>query len=389
MQAVGAHLPLADDRTGPGALAVRADDHLPFLLRPGLDRAGLHDRDLPDAPVPDRQGDLRLPGHVLREAVPDLVRRRRRDGDHAGVPVRHELVAVLALRRRHLRRAARDGGPARRSSSSRPSSGCGSSAGAGSRRGCTWRRSGSSSFGSALSAYFIIAANSWMQHPVGYEHARTASRQLTNIGSVLFTSTTMSRCSHVLFAAMMTARLIVLAVCAWQLRSGRRRRDVRPPGLKLGADDACASRSLGTFFIGDALDARAVENQPMKVAAAEALFENEGPAAFSVFATGDCSSQSGRRRTARSRSRTCCRCSRRTRGTGRSRASTRSDAQYRQEVRARPVLADRRRRVLVVPRHGLHVERAAACSRPSGCGCGARASWRPPGASSSSGSGRG
>ena len=34
--------------------------------------------------------------------------------------------------------------------------------------GCTWRRSGCVALGTMLSAYFILAANSWMQHPVGY-----------------------------------------------------------------------------------------------------------------------------------------------------------------------------------------------------------------------------
>src|SRR6185436_4129784 len=65
------------------------------------------------------------------------------------------------------------------------------------------------SFGSALSAWFIIAANSWMQHPVGYE-LEDGKPTLTNIGSVLFSSTTMYALFHVLFAAMMTGALIAL-----------------------------------------------------------------------------------------------------------------------------------------------------------------------------------
>ena len=50
------------------------------------------------------------------------------------------------------------------------------------------------SFGSALSAWFIIAANSWMQHPVGYE-MEDGKPTLTNIGSVLFSSRRCTRCS--------------------------------------------------------------------------------------------------------------------------------------------------------------------------------------------------
>ena len=56
----------------------------------------------------------------------------------------------------------------RRSSSSRRSSGCGSSAGTACRAACTSPRSGCAAFGTMLSAYFILAANSFMQHPTGY-----------------------------------------------------------------------------------------------------------------------------------------------------------------------------------------------------------------------------
>ena len=79
---------------------------------------------------------------VLRQALPHQLRPRARHRHRAGVPVRDELERLLALRRRHLRRAR---WPSRRcspSSSSRPSSACGSSAGTGSPRSCTPRRSG-------------------------------------------------------------------------------------------------------------------------------------------------------------------------------------------------------------------------------------------------------
>src|SRR5580698_4827189 len=57
-------------------------------------------------------------------------------------------------------------------------------------------------FGTALSAYFILAANSWMQHPVGYtiNHA-TGHAQLTNISSVLFNSTVLLAFPHTVLGA--------------------------------------------------------------------------------------------------------------------------------------------------------------------------------------------
>ena len=51
------------------------------------------------------------PRALLRDVVPDQLRDRDRDGIRAGVPVRHELVVVLEVRRRRLRLAARDRGP--------------------------------------------------------------------------------------------------------------------------------------------------------------------------------------------------------------------------------------------------------------------------------------
>ena len=55
---------------------------------------------------------------------------------------------------------------------------------------------------------------------------------------------------------------------------------------------------IGAFFAGDQLAHLLVKQQPMKMSAAEALFETEGPAAFSVFATGDLHARPRVRRTA-------------------------------------------------------------------------------------------
>ncbi len=62
-----------------------------------------------------KTGDEKLAARdpLLGQADARLVRDGRRHRDRPGVPVRHELVRLLALRRRHLRRAARDGGPRR------------------------------------------------------------------------------------------------------------------------------------------------------------------------------------------------------------------------------------------------------------------------------------
>ncbi len=140
------------------------------------------------------------------------------------------------------------------------------------------------SFGSALSAWFIIAANSWMQDPVGYKMVG-GKPQLTNIADVLFSETTMWAYAHVLMAALMTGSLVAVAVAAWQLRNGGDR-DLFGTALRVALPMACVA-IVGSFVIGDGLARNLVQRQPMKMAAAEALFNTEKPASFSLFATGD------------------------------------------------------------------------------------------------------
>ncbi len=140
-----------------------------FLFVPDHDRPLGDRRRLRDRMAAHRQRAVAPPDQVLRQALPHQLRHRRGHRHRPGVPVRHELERLLTVRRRHLRRPAGRSRGCSRSSSSRPSSVCGSSAGTGSRprlhAACIWLVH----IGTLFSAYFILAANSWMQHPVGYE----------------------------------------------------------------------------------------------------------------------------------------------------------------------------------------------------------------------------
>ena len=75
--------------------------------------------------------------------------------------------------------------------------------------------------GGALSAAFIMAANSWMQNPVGYAIAPATRRaQLTDIGAVLTNPVFLRSYLHVVLASLVTAAVVVLAISAWHLRRG-------------------------------------------------------------------------------------------------------------------------------------------------------------------------
>jgi cytochrome d ubiquinol oxidase subunit I len=141
--------------------------------------------------------------------------------------------------------------------------------------------------GTLLSAYFILAANSWMQHPVGYVvDPATGHAHLTSIWKVLTNSTALLAFPHTILSAWATAGMVVAGVCAWQLRRrgadvavfGRSLRTVIP--IVLGA-------TLATSVVGHFQAELLVEQQPMKMAAAEALFKTQSHAPLSVFATGD------------------------------------------------------------------------------------------------------
>ena len=77
-------------------------------------------------------------------------------------------------------------------------------------------------FGSMLSAAFILAANSWMQHPVGYIMV-SGKPQLNDIWALFTNPVFVWGYSKVLFVSLVTGAMVMLAVSAWQLRHGGER----------------------------------------------------------------------------------------------------------------------------------------------------------------------
>src|SRR3954447_15096019 len=107
------------------------------------------------------------------------------------------------------------------------------------------------SIGTMLSAYFILAANSWMQHPVGYQVNQAAGRaELTSIGKVFTNTTTLVTFPHTISACFLTAGAVLLAVSAWHLKR-HNQPEVFRPGLKLGAWMVLIS-AVAVFVSGDA-----------------------------------------------------------------------------------------------------------------------------------------
>ncbi|CAN5277254.1 cytochrome ubiquinol oxidase subunit I [soil metagenome] len=141
--------------------------------------------------------------------------------------------------------------------------------------------------GSILSAYFIIAANAFMQNPVGYRINEIRNRaELTSIWELLTNKVALAAFPHTIFACFMVTAGLIITVAAWHL-SRNKNLDTMRPALKLGLWMMIISGGL-TIFTGDSLGLAMVQTQPMKMAAAEALYHTStgANASFSIFTWG-------------------------------------------------------------------------------------------------------
>jgi len=139
--------------------------------------------------------------------------------------------------------------------------------------------------GSMLSAAFILAANSWMQHPVGYAtNPRTGRPQLTDLWAVLTNPVWVWSYTHIMLASLVTGSAVMLAVSAWQLhRGGAREVFTRSARLSLVV---LVPAMLFAMLVGSELGVIEARYQPMKIAAAEAQWTTCQPCSFSVFQIG-------------------------------------------------------------------------------------------------------
>ncbi|GAB3425737.1 cytochrome ubiquinol oxidase subunit I [Flindersiella endophytica] len=140
--------------------------------------------------------------------------------------------------------------------------------------------------GTQISAYVILAVNAWMQHPVGYRiNPETQRVELTDAGEMLTNPAAISAGLHTATACFLTGGALVAGVALWQL-ARRRTPDGDRPAFRTAALVGCGVvllSSVGFAVTGDQQMKLMTREQPMKVAAAEALFSTESPAAFSLI----------------------------------------------------------------------------------------------------------
>jgi len=137
--------------------------------------------------------------------------------------------------------------------------------------------------GTILSAAFILAANSWMQHPVGYKLVH-GQPQLTDIWAVMTNSVFLWGFTHVVLDSIVTGAVVMLAVSAWQLR---KRSQPNPFNHTLRLSLAIlVPVLLVDMFVGSELGVIEARYQPMKIAASEAQWSTCRPCSFSLFQIG-------------------------------------------------------------------------------------------------------
>ena len=170
--------------------------------------------------------------------------------------------------------------------------------------------------GTILSAYFILAANSFMQNPVGFTFNEARGRaELTDFAAVLTNPVVLVTFPHQIAGCFMVGGAFVAGVAGWHLhkidKAERAALDAREPvdgpaytaavsgrTTVVAADRAAFKTAIkvgaivlmiagaGTVISGDLQSKVMFEVQPMKMAAAEALYETQQPAGFSLITIG-------------------------------------------------------------------------------------------------------
>jgi cytochrome d ubiquinol oxidase subunit I len=128
--------------------------------------------------------------------------------------------------------------------------------------------------GTLVSAFWIISANSWMQHPTGYVQLADGALRATSWWQVIFSPTFPSRLVHMTLAAYLTTALVVGAASAWMLI-----RDARQPESRMALRMAVAMFAIVAplqLVAGHASGEVVLEHQPLKTAAIEGYWRT-GP----------------------------------------------------------------------------------------------------------------
>ncbi|HWP32822.1 MAG TPA: cytochrome ubiquinol oxidase subunit I [Solirubrobacterales bacterium] len=137
--------------------------------------------------------------------------------------------------------------------------------------------------GTWLSGYFILVANSWMQHPVGYKIV-DGEAQLTSVWALLSNDFALRAYLHTMLAGLIFGSIVVLGVCCWHFLRGDEV-DLFRKAAKVALIVAVPVTAL-QLVVGNRFGEAVTSAQSMKIAASEAQWNTCQPCGFSLFQIG-------------------------------------------------------------------------------------------------------
>ena len=137
--------------------------------------------------------------------------------------------------------------------------------------------------GTWMSAYFILVANSWMQHPVGYKIV-DGEAQLTSVWKLLSNEFALRAYLHTILAGLIFGSIVMLGVCCWHFLRGHDV-DLFRRAAKLALIVAVPVTLL-QLVVGNRFGEAVTSAQSMKIAASEAQWNTCQPCGFSAFQIG-------------------------------------------------------------------------------------------------------
>jgi cytochrome bd ubiquinol oxidase subunit I len=137
--------------------------------------------------------------------------------------------------------------------------------------------------GSWASGYFILVANSWMQHPVGYKIVH-GQAQLTSVWALFSNNFALRAFVHTMLAGLIFGSIVMLGICCWHFLRGHEV-DLFRKAAKLALIVALPVTLL-QLVVGNRFGEAVTSAQDMKIAASEAQWNTCQPCGFSIFQIG-------------------------------------------------------------------------------------------------------
>lgn len=137
-----------------------------------------------------------------------------------------------------------------------------------------------------ISAFWILVANSFMQNPVGYIMGESGRAEMNDFFALITNPNVLLQFPHVALGGLTTGAFFVVGISAYHLLRGTSNTEVFRTSARIGLIVGTVA-VFGTMIAGHAQGQRMADTQPMKLAAAEGLWDDEDPAGLSMFQIGD------------------------------------------------------------------------------------------------------